>query len=181
LLPTALTVALQRQNLSAQWYSNQDSFNSSWPLSKKQIKTLLLLSENFCNTSHAGKVNEKSIKSFTAEPKPLQCHNRKQLLITPAHTFIAKNFNSKDTLFNGASQSSTESSLLKFLKEQVDCLKGLPDAFHHWLINSEDISSLKDLTDAVTDDQYLKDILHQNGVKGFKHAAFKKAILVTTD
>jgi hypothetical protein len=84
-------------------------------------------------------------------------------------------------LFNGASRSSTESSLLKFLKEQADCLKALPDAFHCWLVDLGDISSFKDLADAVTDDQYLHDVLHQNGLKGFKHAAFKKAILVATD
>jgi hypothetical protein len=149
--------------------------------SKKQIKTLLSLSETFCHTSHAGKVNEKSTKSFTTQSSPLQHCNAKQSPIAHAPTFIAENFNSKDTRVNGTSHLSKDSSLLKFLKEQADCLKGSPDAFHGWLVNSEDISSLKDLADAVTDNHYLQDVLHQNGLKGFKRAAFKKAVLVATD
>jgi hypothetical protein len=49
--------------------------------SNKQIKTLLLLLENFRRTSHAGKVNEKSIKSFTS--------SRASALVAPQRKAVA--------------------------------------------------------------------------------------------
>ena len=77
------------------------------------------------------------------------------------------------------SPTSTD-SLLAFLKEHKACIKGSPEAFYRWLVETEDISSLDDLTDAVSDDDYLRDVLQPGngsvGVKGFKRAAFKKAV-----
>jgi hypothetical protein len=71
-------------------------------------------------------------------------------------------------------------ALLTFLNEQEKCLKGSPELFLYWL-SSEDIASLEDLAEAVCDDEYLRDVLQQgdgnNGVKGFKRAAFKKAVI----
>jgi hypothetical protein len=73
----------------------------------------------------------------------------------------------------------TDSSLLAFLKEQKGCLKGSPAAFHRWLVETEDITSLDDLVDAMAQDTYLRDVLQPGdgnvGVKGFKAAVFKKA------
>ena len=151
--------------------------------SKKQIKTLTSLGEEVRRTWHTGKVNEKPTESFTMAPVPLQNHNVKQ-----AHTAtalatvssITQHSCSKEPLVKGTSHPSTESSLLAFLKVNSDCLKGSPEAFHRWLVDSEDIASLNDLADAVADDQYLQDVLQQGGLKGFKRSAFKKAVLVAT-
>jgi hypothetical protein len=72
-------------------------------------------------------------------------------------------------------------NLLMFLKTQQPCIKGNPEAFCQWLVESEDIASIADLSDAVSDDEYLQKVLQQGngsvGIKGFKRAAFKKAVL----
>jgi hypothetical protein len=69
--------------------------------------------------------------------------------------------------------------LLAFLKENKDCVKGSPEAFFRWL-GTQDITTREDLADAVSDDDY-QDVLQKGdgkvGVKGFKRAAFKKAIM----
>jgi hypothetical protein len=75
--------------------------------------------------------------------------------------------------------TSTDDALLAFLKEQKGCLKGSPEAFHRWLVVTEDITSLDDLVDAMTHDTYLRDVLQPGdgnvGVKGFKITVFEKA------
>lgn len=67
-----------------------------------------------------------------------------------------------------------------FLQEHKGCIKGSPDAFYEWLA-TEDIVSLEDLAAAVSDDDYIQRYLQPGdgtvGVKGFKRAAFKKAVL----
>ena len=67
-----------------------------------------------------------------------------------------------------------------FLAEQKVCLKGSPKAFGQWLA-TEDIFSLEDLAAAVSDEDYLHEVLQHGdgrvGVKGFKRVAFKKAVL----
>jgi len=74
--------------------------------------------------------------------------------------------------------------LQAFLKEQKVCLKGSPKAFGEWL-STEDIVSLEDLAAAVSDDDYLHQVLQQGngkvGVKGFKRVAFKKAALAAVN
>lgn len=76
------------------------------------------------------------------------------------------------------------SKLLAFLQEENGCLKGSPEAFSAFLA-TEDIVSLEDLAAAVLDDDYLHETLQQGngkvGVKGFKRAAFKKAVLGAVD
>ena len=76
--------------------------------------------------------------------------------------------------------STPTDMLLAFLNSQEKCLKGSPEGFLSWLA-TEDITSLDDLAEAVSDDEYLRDVLQQadgsNGVKGFKRAAFKKAVI----
>lgn len=79
------------------------------------------------------------------------------------------------------SASNPADVLLSFLDEQKKCLKSSPGAFRRWLA-TEDITSLDDLAEAVSDDEYLRDVLQQGdgndvGVKGFKRSAFKKAVL----
>jgi hypothetical protein len=75
----------------------------------------------------------------------------------------------------------TDSALLAFLKEQKGCLKGSPASFHRWLVETEDITTLDDLVDAMMHDAYLRDVLQPGdgdvGVKGFKIAIFKKAAM----
>ena len=112
-----------------------------------------------------------------AEP---QCKAVAHCFCSCSVSSITQHSCSKEPLVKGTSHPSTESSLLAFLKENADCLKGSPEAFHRWLVDSEDIASLNDLADAVADDQYLQDVLQQGGLKGFKRSAFKKAVLVAT-
>lgn len=86
------------------------------------------------------------------------------------------------TATNGTVTPSSRSSnrLQEFLQDQKGCIKGSPEAFFAWLA-TEDIESLEDLAAAVSDDEYLHEVLQQGdgkvGVKGFKRAAFKKAVL----
>eukprot|EP00566_Odontella_aurita_P003745 CAMPEP_0113568326 /NCGR_PEP_ID=MMETSP0015_2-20120614/23789_1 /TAXON_ID=2838 /ORGANISM="Odontella" /LENGTH=1317 /DNA_ID=CAMNT_0000470859 /DNA_START=374 /DNA_END=4327 /DNA_ORIENTATION=+ /assembly_acc=CAM_ASM_000160 len=78
-----------------------------------------------------------------------------------------------------------DSALLTFLELQKACLKGLPSDFHLWLSESEDIAVIEDLAEAVKDDSYVKEVLQPGdgtvGVKGFKRAAFKKAVLAAAE
>lgn len=72
-------------------------------------------------------------------------------------------------------------TLFTFLKEQKECLKGSPEAFYRWLVDTEDVTSLDDLVDAMSQDAYLRDVLQPGngtvGVKGFKLAIFEKAAM----
>lgn len=81
--------------------------------------------------------------------------------------------------------SGGASSLLTFLESQKACLKGSPSDFQKWLSESEDISTIEDLAEAVKDDAYMKEVLQPGdgsvGVKGFKRAAFKKAAVATVE
>lgn len=74
--------------------------------------------------------------------------------------------------------------LLLFLQTQKACIKGSPEIFFRWLVNSEDIASLTDLAEAVSDEDYVRETLQvgngQAGLKGFKRNAFKKALLAIT-
>jgi len=74
--------------------------------------------------------------------------------------------------------------LLLFLQSQKACIKGSPEAFFRWLVNSEDIASLADLSEAVFDEDYVRETLQvgngQAGLKGFKRNVFKKALLAGT-
>mmetsp|Transcript_23948 Transcript_23948/g.35635 ORF Transcript_23948/g.35635 Transcript_23948/m.35635 type:complete len:1562 (-) Transcript_23948:95-4780(-) len=70
--------------------------------------------------------------------------------------------------------------LLHFLVEQNSCIKGNANIFFQWLVESEDITSLLDLAEAVSDDDYLQDMQNGDGsvgLKGFKRKTFKKAVL----
>ena len=69
--------------------------------------------------------------------------------------------------------------LLEFLHEQQACIKGNAADFFDWLVNSEDIASISDLNEAISDDEYLQDVQQGNGkvgVKGFKRKAFKRSV-----
>jgi len=82
--------------------------------------------------------------------------------------------------FETSLPSTPTKTLLEVLSEQKGSLKGSPEAFCEWLL-TEDIHNLKDLGEAVADEEYLREVLQQGdgtvGVKGFKRSAFKKAIM----
>jgi hypothetical protein len=75
---------------------------------------------------------------------------------------------------------SSDDPLLRLLQDQASCLKGSPKAFYEWL-STEDIVTLKDLAEAVSDRDYLYGVLQQGngtvGVKGFKREKFRKAVV----
>jgi hypothetical protein len=54
--------------------------------------------------------------------------------------------------------------LLVFLHEHQSCLKCTPDSFHKWL-QSEDISSLVELAEAVSDDDFVRSEMQEHGLK----------------
>lgn len=59
--------------------------------------------------------------------------------------------------------------LLRFLETQKACIKGSPIEFGMWLKKSEDIMSLDDLAEAMSDNTYVKETLQQgNGKLGLK-------------
>jgi len=68
--------------------------------------------------------------------------------------------------------------LARFLAEQGGFLKCSLDSFLGWLM-SEDIASLSDLADAVTDDDCLDNMVGA-GLKKFKRAAFRKTVLAAS-
>jgi hypothetical protein len=64
---------------------------------------------------------------------------------------------------------SDHRGLLAFLEKHKDCIKGSPRQFCAWLNESEDITSLSLLAEAVSDDDYVKESLQQgNGKTGLK-------------
>jgi hypothetical protein len=68
---------------------------------------------------------------------------------------------------------------LAFLIDHKDDIKGSPEAFVQWLAK-DDICCLRDLADAVSDDDYHAALQQGDGtvgIKGYKRNAFKKAIL----
>ena len=59
--------------------------------------------------------------------------------------------------------------MLIFLRASSNCIKGSVEEFYIWLIKSEDIDSMAALKEAVTDDDYLNDIMKVgNGSSGLK-------------
>ena len=71
-------------------------------------------------------------------------------------------------------------ALQVFLGKQKECIQGKPDDFCHWLWILG-IVCLDDLAAAVLNEDYLHEVLQQGngkvGVRGFKRAAFKKAVM----
>jgi hypothetical protein len=101
-------------------------------------------------------------------------------VIAPSTTTVS----TAPTVASLASDSTLSNDFLfSFLVNQETCLKGSAKNFYEWLA-TEDICSLNDLAEAVTDENYLRDVLQQGngtvGVKGFKRAAFQKAVLVAS-
>lgn len=68
---------------------------------------------------------------------------------------------------------NTHLKLLEFLQnvETSKWIKGRIEDYFHWL-DKEDVKSIADLQEAVHDDEYLKNDLHEGnwvvGIKGFK-------------
>ena len=54
-------------------------------------------------------------------------------------------------------------------------LEGIPEVFYDWL-RSEDIVTLENLAEAVSDDKFVRSDMQQAGLKGFKRGAFKKEV-----
>jgi hypothetical protein len=67
----------------------------------------------------------------------------------------------------------------EFCRDQAACIKGSPEAFAGWL-RSQDVESLRDLLEAVDDEEFREE-MQSNGLKGFKKGAFKKAVQFAVD
>jgi len=98
---------------------------------------------------------------------------------------FVKNDGSRDQMSNTINKECSNSGneiqvLLAFLQSQKACIKGSPIAFFNWLVNSEDIVSLANLAEAVSDHKYVRESLQvgdgQTGLKGFKRNTFREAI-----
>jgi len=78
-----------------------------------------------------------------------------------------------------------DETLLRFLEGQANCLRGSPEAYHYWLSHAEYITNIKDLSDAVSDDVYFKQVLLAGdgtvGIKKFKRLVFKSAVHAASD
>lgn len=76
---------------------------------------------------------------------------------------------------------NTHLKLLEFLQnvETSKWIKGRIEDYFHWL-DKEDVKSIADLQEAVHDDEYLKNDLHEGnwvvGIKGFKRWKFKELV-----
>jgi len=81
-----------------------------------------------------------------------------------------------------SSTSSASDALLAFLQSYQSCFKGSAESFHQWLKDSEDIDNLSDLADAISDEDYVREVLQPGdglvGLKGFKRISFKKAVFL---
>jgi len=162
--------------------------------SKKQVKALVKLASETraveqselvqvkaeVNLHHKNSVKAVArVESEKASPEMIQ-H------AVPAETREETNDITKRIVATSTPPSLADDfPLLTFLKEHDDCLKCSPEAFCRFLVDSEDIVSLDDLADAIGDDEYLQGVLQQGsggdgGLKGFKRAAFKKAVLVAS-
>ena len=71
--------------------------------------------------------------------------------------------------------SSSAGDLHAFLRENESSLKCSAEAFQKWL-QSEGIENLSDFAEALTDDDFVKEEMQQNGFKGYKRRAFMRAI-----
>jgi hypothetical protein len=78
--------------------------------------------------------------------------------------------------------SADDEELLQFLLSQQNCIKGSANNFYIWLVKSEDITTMEELSEAISDDDYIRECLQPGdgvvGVKGFKRKAFKNAVLI---
>lgn len=71
--------------------------------------------------------------------------------------------------------------LLAFLKEHHECLVGSPADVCQWLVDQEDITSIEDLANAVSDEHYVSSVLEKgNGsvaIDEFLRDVFKASVL----
>lgn len=65
--------------------------------------------------------------------------------------------------------------LFFFLGHESACFKVSPESFYQWLL-SQDIGTLKDLAEAMADDDFVTEDMRENGFKLFKRKTFTKAI-----
>jgi hypothetical protein len=70
--------------------------------------------------------------------------------------------------------AAVKDDLLDLCRQQSTCIKESPESFWRWL-RSQDIESLADLQEAMDDADFPAE-MQSNGLKGFKKAAFKKAV-----
>jgi len=161
--------------------------------SKKQVKTLSNLHVEESKREEDIKQGAVTLTSIETEMgcarnnvlAPETILQRRGLEVTPM--MITSREAIYDTagsaLITPTSLSPCDSVLLAFLKEHASCLKGSPEAFVGWL-SSQDILTLDDLAEAVADYSYFQNVLHQGdgtvGIKGFKRAVFKMAVIVAT-
>ena len=60
------------------------------------------------------------------------------------------------------------------------CLKCTPQSFREWL-NTEDVETIDDLAEACMDDEYVREDMQENGLKGFKRGPFQVAVRMAVD
>jgi len=86
---------------------------------------------------------------------------------------------------SGVEMVSHDDKLLEFLQSQRNCIKGSPKSFHNWLAHSEDIKTISDLVEAISDEDYVRECLQPGdgkvGVKGFKRKTFTTAVLAISE
>ncbi len=94
---------------------------------------------------------------------------------------FSDNYNPKEDIVSDGIIDNEGRELLQFLIEHSACIKGEVEVFFQWLTDSEDITSMDDMKEAVSDEEYLQDLQNGDGssagIKGFKRKAFKKAVL----
>jgi len=88
---------------------------------------------------------------------------------------------SKTSNHGDSNSDNGNQELLSFLLSQKLCIKGSPVEFFNWLVNSEDILSLADLAEALSDTNYVRESLQvgdgRAGLKGFKRNMFMRAVI----
>jgi hypothetical protein len=72
-------------------------------------------------------------------------------------------------------EPSPTDPLLTFIQKQSACLKVYPEEFHQFLL-SQDISTMKDLREAMEDDDFVTQDMHDGGLKMFKRKLFLREI-----
>ena len=102
--------------------------------------------------------------------------------VVARNTALASARSNRVMVATSSISKNTHLKLLEFLQnvETSKCIKGRIEDFVDWL-DKEDVKSIADLQEAVQDDEYLKNDLHEGngevGIKGFKRWKFKELVM----
>jgi hypothetical protein len=126
------------------------------------------LKKGICRFSHPPKQNKTLSATKGKNPPTRNCYKATPVISPTAAPAPTATIETKPA-----------DELLLFLKNQKPCLKVSPDKFFKWLMG-EDIVSLSDLLDALTDDEY-KTQLIINGLKKFKSPVFHRGLEIAIE